>query len=231
LGLNGLVPRSSSISPKDVTLCALERKCSAHGLKDNQLLDVAYIGLTEGSRSYLDNIAGNIFRERTAEEAKELLNTIRQNHDDWYIDEDIIYGRGIHKFSDEVMKEASKSIKEKGIKTSEMKKCSEDGYKFNTNGPCFPSQVHAINFGKGNEEESFPTKVCFVNGSTYDRWSFDYDIKRGICENSRNIEIIHKNLTSCVDSFKMTVKHYHMMHNQVEEMISLQNKLYEKLLD
>jgi hypothetical protein len=29
----------------------------------------------------------------------------------------------------------------------------------------------------------------------------------------------------------MTVKHYHMMHNQVEQMISLQNKLYEKLLD
>ena len=50
-------------------------------------------------------------------------------------------------------------------------------------------------------------------------------------ENSRNIEIIHKNLSSCVESLKMTIKHYHMMHNQVEQMIYLQNKLYEKLLD
>jgi uncharacterized protein YlaN (UPF0358 family) len=52
-----------------------------------------------------------------------------------------------------------------------------------------------------------------------------------ILENSRNIDIIHKNLSSCVDSLKMTVKRYHMMHNQVEQMIYLQNKLYEKILD
>jgi hypothetical protein len=65
---------------------ALEKKCPAHGLKDNQSLDIFYNGLTEGSRSFLDSIAGNIFRERTVEEAKELLNTIKQNHDDWHID-------------------------------------------------------------------------------------------------------------------------------------------------
>ena len=49
-------------------------------------------------------------------------------------------------------------------------------------------------------------------------------------ENSHNIEIIHERLSSCVDSIKMTVKHYQMMNNQAEQMISLQNKLYEKLL-
>jgi superfamily I DNA and RNA helicase len=93
----------------------------------------------------------------TFEEAKELLNTIRKNHDDWHIDDDITYGKGIHKLSNEFMKEASNSLKEKGIKTSELKKRSGDGYKFNTDGPCFPIQVHAINSGKGNEEVSFPT--------------------------------------------------------------------------
>jgi hypothetical protein len=41
---------------------------------------------------------------------------------------------------------------EKGIKTSKLKKHSEDGYKFNTDGPCFPIQVNDINSGKGNEE-------------------------------------------------------------------------------
>jgi superfamily I DNA and RNA helicase len=118
--------------------------------------------------------------ERTVEETKELLNTIKQNHDDWHIDEDIIYGRGIHKFSNEYMKEASKSLKEKGIKTSELKKRSKDGYKFNTDGPCFPIQVHAINSCKSNEDVLFPTEVSFVNGYTYDRGSVDYDIKREI---------------------------------------------------
>jgi hypothetical protein len=210
---------------------ALEKKCPAHGLKENQLLDIFYNGLTEGSRSYLDSIAGNIFRERTVEEAMELLNTIRQNHDDWHIEEDITYGRGLHKLSNEVMQEASKSLKEKGIRTSKLKKYSEYGYKFATDGPCFPIHVHAIYSGKGNGEVSSPIEVSFVNDSTYGRGSFDYDIRRDILENSRNIEIIHKNMSSCVESLKMTVKHYHMMHNQVEQMISLQNKLYEKLLD
>jgi hypothetical protein len=42
-----------------------------------QLLDIFYNGLTEGSRSYLDSIAGNIFRNMTVEEAKELLDTIK----------------------------------------------------------------------------------------------------------------------------------------------------------
>jgi hypothetical protein len=82
-------------------------------------------------------------RERIVEEAKELLNTIKQNHDDWNIDEDITYGRGMHKLSNEVMKEASKSLKGKGIQTSKLKKYSQDGYKFDTDRPCFPIQVHA----------------------------------------------------------------------------------------
>jgi hypothetical protein len=72
--------------------------------------------------------------------------------------------------------------------------------------------MHAINSGKGNKEVSSPTKVSFFNGSIYDGGSFEYDIRRGILENSRNIEIIHKKLSSCVDSLKMTIKRYHMMH-------------------
>jgi hypothetical protein len=35
-----------------------------------------------------------------------------------------LYGRGMHKLSNEVMKEASKSLKEKGIKTCKLKKNS-----------------------------------------------------------------------------------------------------------
>jgi hypothetical protein len=49
---------------------ALGRKCPAHGLKENQLLDIFYNALTEESRSYLDSIAGNICRHKTVEEVK-----------------------------------------------------------------------------------------------------------------------------------------------------------------
>jgi 6-phosphogluconate dehydrogenase len=65
---------------------ALERRCPAHGLKNNELLDIFYNGLTKESRSYLDSVAGNIFRHTTVEEAKELLNTIHQNYNDWHIE-------------------------------------------------------------------------------------------------------------------------------------------------
>jgi hypothetical protein len=131
------------------------------------------------------------------------------------------------------MKEASSSIKEKGIKTSDLKKISERGIKLPIDEPCFPIQVHAICSSEGNKEVSSPTEISYVNDlnySTYDQRCFEHDIKRDIIENSHNIEIIHKELSSCLDSLKMTVKHYHMMNNQVEQMIYFQNKLYQKLL-
>jgi hypothetical protein len=64
--------------------CTLERRWHAHGFQDNELLDIFYNGLTERSRSYLDSVAGNIFRHMIVEEAKELLNTINQNYNDWH---------------------------------------------------------------------------------------------------------------------------------------------------
>lgn len=50
----------------------------------------------------------------------------------------------ILELSDEDMKEASRYIKEKGIKTSHLKKLCEMGVKFPTYEPHFPIQVHAI---------------------------------------------------------------------------------------
>jgi hypothetical protein len=40
----------------------MTRKCHVHGFKANELLDIFYNGLTEGTRCYLDSIAGNVFR-------------------------------------------------------------------------------------------------------------------------------------------------------------------------
>jgi hypothetical protein len=60
----------------------MTRNCPAHGFKPNELLDIFYNGLTEGTRCYLDSIAGNVFRERTIEEATELLDTISRNYED-----------------------------------------------------------------------------------------------------------------------------------------------------
>jgi hypothetical protein len=59
----------------------LIRNCSVHGLKNNELLDTFYNGLTNASRSYIDCLAGNIFRNMTITEAWELLDKMVENHD------------------------------------------------------------------------------------------------------------------------------------------------------
>ena len=75
------------------------------------------------------------------------MNTLSQNYNDWNIEEEdntevAPKKRGILKLSDEVMKEASRSIKEKGIKTADLKGLSEKGIKLPIDEPCFPIKVH-----------------------------------------------------------------------------------------
>jgi hypothetical protein len=110
---------------------------SSSWFKENQLIDIFYNGLTEGSRSYLDSVEGDILRHITVVEARELLNTIHQNYNDWHIEEEeVIHNkRGILELSNEDMKEASRSIKEKGIKTSHLKELSEMGVKLPNDKP------------------------------------------------------------------------------------------------
>jgi hypothetical protein len=107
----------------------MTRKCPIHGLKDNELLDTFYNGLTNASRSYVDSIAGNIFRNGTIEEAKELLDKMAENYDNWTLIEEeetriVPIERSILTLPNEVMKEALIAIKEKGIKSVDLLKLS-----------------------------------------------------------------------------------------------------------
>ena len=91
----------------------------------NALLDVFYNGLIDAFRDFLDSCAGCVFRERTVEQAKELLNNILKNYDDWTLLEPppkpTQKKRGILYLSPEDMQEAKKCTKEKGIKAKDVK--------------------------------------------------------------------------------------------------------------
>ncbi|KAK1645139.1 hypothetical protein QYE76_062944 [Lolium multiflorum] len=105
--------------------CSLIRARPEHDLEKHDLLDIFYSGLTIESRAYLDSCAGCVFRKRTPDDAEELLAKISRNHDDWTTPEPtptpILKKRGLIKLNDEDMREAKKSLKEKGIKSEDVK--------------------------------------------------------------------------------------------------------------
>ncbi|KAK1644215.1 hypothetical protein QYE76_062020 [Lolium multiflorum] len=105
--------------------CSLIRAQPDHDLEKHDLLDIFYSGLTIESRAYLDSCAGCVLRKRTPDDAEELLAKIGRNHDDWSTPEPtptpILKKRGMIKLNDEDMREAKKSLKEKGIKPEDVK--------------------------------------------------------------------------------------------------------------
>jgi hypothetical protein len=98
-------------------------------LPKNELLDIFYNGLTVESKTYLDSCAGCVFRKRTPAEAEELMAKISRNYDDWTMAESTPAPtpaptpkkRGMVELNDEVMIEAKKSLKEKSIKSEDVK--------------------------------------------------------------------------------------------------------------
>jgi hypothetical protein len=98
-------------------------------LPKNELLDIFYNGLTIESKTYLDSCAGGVFRKRTPAEVEELMAKISQNYDDWTMAEPTPVPtpvptpkkRGMIELNDEVMREAKKSFKKKGIKSEDVK--------------------------------------------------------------------------------------------------------------
>ncbi|KAK1641757.1 hypothetical protein QYE76_059562 [Lolium multiflorum] len=69
--------------------------------------------------------SGKLIKEKNSDDAEELLAKIGRNHDDWSTPEPtptpIVKKRGMIKLNDEDMREAKKSLKEKGIKPEDVK--------------------------------------------------------------------------------------------------------------
>jgi hypothetical protein len=105
--------------------CSLIRALPGEPLPKNELLDILYNGLTDESKTYLDSCAGCVFRKRTPTEAEELMAKISRNYDDSTTAEPTPAPtpkkRGMIELNNEVMREAKKSLKEKGIKFEDVK--------------------------------------------------------------------------------------------------------------
>jgi hypothetical protein len=202
------------------------RNYHVHGLKDNELLDIFYNGLNETSRSYIECISGNIFRNMTIKEAKELLDMMAENYDNWSLNEEddtkIIHEeRGTLTLSNEVMKEDLIAIEEKGIKYVDRFELSKKGIKLAIDEPCIPIQVHAIVPTKVKEKVIPPVEVLssgYSNLIVYHHNVSIHDIKAKLDENSHKINYLRESLNSSVDSIKLITKQCVMMNNRVEKL-------------
>src|SRR4051812_39806872 len=103
--------------------CSLITARPEHGVPKNELLDILYVGLNDESRTYLDSCVGCVFKERTSDDAKELMGKIAKNHEDWSVPEPPPppKKRGMLVLSPKDMQEAKKSIREKGIKAKDVR--------------------------------------------------------------------------------------------------------------
>jgi hypothetical protein len=179
----------------------MTRNCNVHGLKDNELLDTFYNGLTETSVSYIDSIAGNIFRNMIIKEDKELLDMMAENYDNWTLNEGndtriVPKERGGLTLSDEVMKEALITIEEKGIKSIDLLKLCERSIKL-------PIQVHAISPTEVKEKVIPPIEILSTVYSTKilcHQNAYINDIQVQLNENSYKNNYLRKILS--IDSIK-----------------------------
>src|SRR4051812_6149244 len=103
--------------------CSLLKAKPGHEIPKNELLDIFYAGLTDESKSYLDSCVGCVFRQRTPDDAEELMGKIAKNHEDWSVPEPPPppKKRVVMVPSPEDMQEAKKSIKEKVIRAEDVK--------------------------------------------------------------------------------------------------------------
>ncbi|KAK1646807.1 hypothetical protein QYE76_064612 [Lolium multiflorum] len=91
-------------------------------------LDLSHIAIVEKTPfcgTEKESVVEHMTEKRTPDDAEELLAKIGRNHDDWSTIEPtptpIVKKRGMIKLNDEDMREAKKSLKEKGIKPEDVK--------------------------------------------------------------------------------------------------------------
>jgi hypothetical protein len=208
--------------------CSLLRVVTKCPLAKNELLDIFYNGLTDESRTYLDSCAGCVFRQRTPAEAEELMAKISKNYDDWHIPEPTptLKKRGMIELNDEVMKEAKKSLKEKGIKAEEVKNLPpiEELCK-----PIPPNivEVHSLHFDRGDIPYSKTPDQCLDEFDTYcvKQDNFNKKVERHLEENSRAISNLHDIVERTSNDVKMLVKHFQMVQTQIDQLTKVQNDL------
>src|SRR4051794_20285924 len=154
---------------------------------------------------------------------------ISKNYDDWNIPESppTAKKRGMIELTDEVMKEVKKSLKEKGIKSEDVKNLPpiEELRK-----PIPPTtiEVHSLHrFDKGDIPYSKTPDQCLDELDDYciKQDNFNKRVERHLEENARAISNLHDIVERTSNDVKMLVKHFQMVQTQIYQLTKVQKDL------
>lgn len=205
-----------------------------HEIPKNELLDIFYACLTDESRTYLDSCAGCVFRKRTSDDAEELKGKIAENHDDWSAPEPppspkMLYKkRGMIFLSPEVIQEAKKSMKERGIKTEDVKNLPpiEQLCEPTTHPPI--GEVHSLlEFNASDIPHGKPPDQCLdeLDNFIVKQNHFNERIQSQLHDNFHAIKSVLDVLSRTINDVKGLVKHFHMVQTQLEQISNMQKYL------
>src|ERR1044071_9001593 len=210
--------------------CSLLKARPGHEIPKNELRDIFYAGLIYESISYLDSCAGCVFRQRTSDDAEELMGKIAKNHEDWSVPEPPPppKKRGMLVLSPEDMQEAKKSIREKGIKAQDVKNLHpiEKLCEPTTHPPMV--EVHSLlYFNDSDIPKGKPPDQCLdeLDNFIMKQNHFNEKIQGQLNENTRTIKSLLDVLGRIVNDVKCLVKHFHMVQTQLEQISNVQKDL------
>jgi hypothetical protein len=221
---------------------SLIRSLPKEPLPKNELLDIFYNGLTNESKTYLDSCAGCVFKERTPTEAEELMAKISQNHDDWTMAESTPTPtptpaptpeptpkkRGMIELNDDVMREAKKSLKEKEIKSKDVKNLPPIEELCKPIPHSSTIEVHSLQcFDDRDIPYSKPPDQYLDEFDNFiiKQDNFNRRVQNHLLENSRAINKLQDIVERTSNDVKMLVKHFQMVQTQIDQLTKVQKDL------
>jgi hypothetical protein len=212
--------------------CSLIRALPGEPLPKNELFDIFYNGLTDESKAYLDSCASCVFRKKNRAEAEELMAKISQNYDDWTMAEPTPAPtpkkRGMIELNDEVMREAKRSLKEKGIKSEDVKNLPPIEELCKPIPQSSTIEVHSLQrFDNRDIPYSKPPDQCLDDFDNFivKQDNFNKRVQNHLLENSRAINKLQDIMERTSNDVKMLVKHFQMVQTQIDQLTKVQNDL------
>ena len=174
-------------------------------------------------RNHLDSCASCVFRERTVEQAEELLNNILKNCEDWTLPKPppkpTLKKRGILFLSPEDMQEAKKCMKEKGIKAEDVKNLPPIEEIYGVDNPTQVVEVNSLyRFDEGDIPYHKSASQCLDEFDNFivKQENFNAYVSRQLKRNAVMIDCLSDLMFRIANNVKGLSKHSSMVQTWLE---------------